>query len=132
MVDGMAQFASLLYFERTLAPVEAQTHIHTALVKALGYDGNTTVRQAGGLDKETPEYRALVQYRGAYIFRMLQWVIGNDNFEKLLAGYRQQFQNTPVSTEALEKLANEAAGGDLNYFFDEWLNGTGVPEFTPK
>src|SRR5437867_2899380 len=129
MVDGLAQFATLLYFEKTLAPVEAQPHIHTALVKALGYEGNTTVRQAGGLDKETPEYRALVQYRGAYIFRMLQWVIGEENFDKLLARYTQQFQNTPASTEAFEKMANEIAGGDLNYFFDQWLNGTGVPEF---
>lgn len=130
MVDGMAQFAGLLYFEKTLAPIDAQTHIHTALVKALGYDGNTTIRQAGGLEKDRPEYRALVQYRGAYVFRMLQWVIGVENFEKLLTRYTQQFQNTPVSTEAFQKLASETAGGDLNYFFDQWLNGTGVPEFT--
>src|SRR5437016_2810064 len=26
MIDGMAQFASLMYFEKSLAPVEAQTH----------------------------------------------------------------------------------------------------------
>src|SRR5207248_2824440 len=57
MVDGMAEFATLLYFEKILAPVDAQTHIHTALVKALGFEGNTTIRQAGGLDKDTPDYR---------------------------------------------------------------------------
>jgi tetratricopeptide (TPR) repeat protein len=129
MVDGMAQFASLLYFEKTLAPAEAQPHIHTALVKALGYEGNTTVRQAGGLDKDTAEYRALVQYRGAYVIRMLQWVIGNENFDKLMARYAQQFQNTPASTEAFEKMASDIAGGDLSYFFDQWLTGSGVPEF---
>ena len=83
------------------------------------------------LDKETPEYRALVQYRGAYILRMLQWVIGDQNFDKLLTRFVQQAQTTPVSTEAFEKLTTEAAGGDLNYFFDQWLNGTGVPEFVP-
>jgi len=129
LVDGMSQFAALWYFERTLAPVDAQVHIHTALVKALGYDGNTTIRQAGGLDKESRDYRALVQYRGAYVLRMLQWVIGEENFDKLVAQYTQQFQNTPASTEAFEKMATQLAGGDLNYFFDQWLNGTGVPEF---
>jgi aminopeptidase N len=129
MVDGMAQFASLLYFEKTLAPVEAQTHIHTALVKALGYEGTTTVRQAGGLDKDSPEYHSLVQYKGAYVFRMLKWVIGDENFDKLMARYIQQFQNTPASTDAFEKLASEVAGGDLNYFFEQWVNGSGVPEF---
>jgi len=129
LVDGMAQFAALLYFEKTLAPVEAQAHVHTALVKALGYEGNATIKQAGGMDKASPEYRALVQYRGAYVLRMLQWVIGDENFDKFLAAYAQQFQNTPASTEAVEKIANGIAGGDLNYFFDQWLNGFGVPEF---
>jgi aminopeptidase N len=127
--DGMAHFASLLYFEKTLAPVDAQPHIHTALVKALGYQGTTTVQQAGGLDPDSPEYHSLVQYRGAFIFRMLKWVIGDEKFDQLLARYIQQFQNTPVSTEAFEKLASDVAGQDLNYFFEQWINGTGVPEF---
>jgi aminopeptidase N len=129
LADGLAHFASLLYFEKTLAPVEAQTHIHTALVKALGYDGTTTVRQAGGLDIDSPEYHSLVQYKGAFIFRMLRWVIGDEKFDELLTKYVQQFQNTPASTEAFEKLASEVAGGDLNYFFDQWVSGSGVPEF---
>jgi len=46
-----------------------------------------------------------------------------------MSRYLEQFQNTPASTEAFEKLATEVAGGDLNYFFDQWLNSTGVPEF---
>src|SRR5207247_7988787 len=95
MVDGMAQFAGLLYFQKALAPVEAQTHIHSALVKALGYEGNTTIRQAGGLDRDTPEYHALVQCRGAYIFRIVQWVIGEENFSELLTPFSQHIQNTP-------------------------------------
>lgn len=127
--DGMAQFASLLYFEKTLSPAEAQTHIHTALVRALGYDGTNTVRQGGALDKDTPEYRALVQYKGAYVLRMLRWVVGDETFDKILAQYAQQFQNTPASTEAFEKLASDVAGGDLGYFFEEWVSGSGVPEF---
>ncbi|MBI2150633.1 MAG: tetratricopeptide repeat protein [Acidobacteria bacterium] len=130
MVDGMSVFAGLLYLEKTLSPAEAQEHIHRALVKALSYEGNTSVRQAGGFEKDSAEYHALVQYKGAYVFRMLRWVIGDESFDKFLARYVQEFQNTPASTEAVEKLASEAAGGDLNYFFDQWINSSGVPEFT--
>ena len=129
LVDGMAVFASLLYFEKTLSPAEAQEHINKALVKALGYEGTTSVRQAGGLEKDSPEYHSLVQYKGAFVLRMLRWVIGEENFQKLLTQYLQEFQNTPASTEAFEKLAADVAGGELNYFFDQWLNGSGVPEF---
>jgi hypothetical protein len=129
LADGMAQFAALTYFEKTLSPAEAQPHIHTALVRALGYEGNENLRQGGTYDKDTPEYRALVQYKGAYIFRMLRWVIGDEKFDQLLNRYQQQFQNTPVSTEAFEKLASDVAGGDLGYFFEQWVNSTGAPEF---
>lgn len=129
LVDGMAQFASLLYTEKALSPAEAQEHVDKALVKALGYEGNTSVRQAGGLDKDSPEYRSLVQYKGAFVLRMLRWVVGEENFNKLLSTYLQRFQNTPASTEAFEKLASDVAGGDLHYFFDQWLNSSGVPEF---
>jgi aminopeptidase N len=129
LVDGMAQFASLLYSEQTLSPAELQDRINKALVKALSYEGTTAIRQAGSLEKDSPDYRSLVEYKGAYVLRMLRWVIGDENFDKLLSQYVQQFQNTPASTEAFEKLASDVAGGDLGYFFDQWLNGSGVPEF---
>ncbi len=129
LVDGMSVFASLIYFEKALSPAEAQENIHRALVKALGYEGHTTIRQAGGLEKDSPEYHSLVEYKGAYVLRMLRWMIGDENFDKFLARYMQQFQNGGASTEAVEKLASELAGGDLNYFFDQWVNGSGVPEF---
>jgi aminopeptidase N len=129
LVDGMAVFASLMYFEKTLSPAEAQEHINKALVRALGYEGNTSIRQAGALEKDSAEYRSLVEYKGAFVLRMLRWVIGDDNFQKLLTTYLEKFQNTPASTEEFEKLASSVAGGDLNYFFDQWLSSSGVPEF---
>ena len=38
LVDGMSVFASLMYFEKTLSPADAQEHINKALVRALGYE----------------------------------------------------------------------------------------------
>ena len=40
LVDGMAVFASLMYFEKTLSPADAQEHINKALVRALGYESS--------------------------------------------------------------------------------------------
>src|SRR5262249_46799013 len=130
MVDGMAQFASLLYFEQLLSPAEAQTHVHTTLVRALGYEGSTTVRQACALDQDTPENRAVVRCRWASVVRLLRWGVGDESFDKIFSRYVQQFQSAPASTDAFEKLASDAAGGDLTYFFEEWVRGSGVPEFT--
>jgi len=132
LVDGMAVYASLLYFEKALSPADAQDHVHKALVKALGYEGSTSIRQAGSLDKDTLEYHSLVEFRGGYIFRMLQWVMGDEKFHDLMTRYLEQFQTKPVSTEAFVKLASQVAGEDLNYFFEQWLNSSGVPELQDK
>jgi aminopeptidase N len=130
LVDGMAVFASLWYFEKSLSPAEFQDYVDKAMVKALAYQGSTTVHQAGTLEKDGADYHALVEYRGAYIFRMLRWIIGDEKFNALISQYVKKFQDTPASSEAFQQLATQVAGEDLNYFFDQWLNSSGVPEFS--
>jgi tetratricopeptide (TPR) repeat protein len=41
-----------------------------------------------------------------------------------------RFQKTPASTDAVKKLAADTAGQDLDYFFEQWLNDSGIPEMT--
>jgi aminopeptidase N len=132
LVDGLAVFASLIYFEKSLSPADSQEHIQRALVKALGYEGSNTVLQAGGLDKDSADYRSLVEYKGAFIFRMLQWVIGDEKFDTLLAQYVDRFKDTPASTAEFQRLSSNVADEDLTYFFDQWLNSSGVPEFSDE
>ena len=126
--DGMAVFASLLYGERNLSPAEFQDQVDKALVKALAYEGNMSVRQAGGSDKDSLEYHSLVEYKGAFILRMLQWVIGNDKFDTLLTRYVDQFKDKPVSTAEFLKLTSDVSGDNMSYFFDQWLYSSGVPQ----
>jgi tetratricopeptide (TPR) repeat protein len=59
----------------------------------------------------------------------LKFVMGEEKFSELLNQYLQKFQNTPASTDAFIDLASQVAGEDLTYFFDQWLNSSGVPEF---
>jgi aminopeptidase N len=127
--DGMAVFASLVYFEKALSPAEFQDYVDKTMVKALAYQGSTTVHQAGSLEKDSADYHSLVEYRGAYVFRMLRWVIGDDKFNTLISQYVEKYQSAPASTEAFQQLASKVAGEDMNYFFDQWLNSSGVPEF---
>ena len=66
--------------------------------------------------------------RFAELLDRLAYEPGRNNKLKLLTAYLEKFQNTPASTEEFEKMASAVAGGDLNYFFDQWLNSSGVPE----
>src|SRR5258705_11874242 len=81
------------------------------------------------MEKDTLEYHSLVEFRGGYVLRMLQWVIGDEKFHDLMTRYLERFGNKPASTDAFIKLASEVAGEDLTFFFEQWLNSSGVPEF---
>ena len=130
LADGFSTFASLLYAEKDLSPASYQDQVDKALVKALASEEMISVLDAGKLERESPDYRALVQYKGAYVLRMLQWVIGDEKFNTFLTKYVERFQNTPASTDAVKKLASEVTGDDLDYFFEQWLVDTGIPEMT--
>lgn len=128
LVDGMAVFASLLYGEKSLSPAESQDQVDKTLVKALAYEGNMSVRQAGGSDKDSLEYHSLVENKGAFVLRMLRWVIGDEKFDTLLTRYADQFKDKPVSTAAFTKLTSDVAGDDMDYFFQQWVSSSGVPQ----
>jgi aminopeptidase N len=129
LVDGMATFAGLLYLEKQLSPLEFQAQADKALVKALAYEGKMTPRQAGTFSRDSLEYHSLVEYKGAYILRMLRWVMGDSKFNELISRYMEAFRDTPATTEAFMRLASTVAGENLNYFFEQWLNSWGAPEF---
>jgi tetratricopeptide (TPR) repeat protein len=63
---------------------------------------------------------------------MFRWVVGNENFDKLERSLAQQFQGKPVDVDGLEKLAEQVTGEKLNWFFTQWLDSTGAPEFKNK
>jgi len=126
--DGMAVFASLLYGEKNLSPAEFDEQVGKVLVKALAYEGSMTMRQAGGTEKDSLEYHSLVENKGAYVFRMLQWVMGNEKFDKLMTRFVDQFKDKPVSAAAFIKLASDVQGDELGYFFDQWVSSSGVPQ----
>jgi aminopeptidase N len=132
LVDGFATFASLLYAEENLPPAVFQDQVDKALVKALASQNSMSTIDAGKLERESPDYRALVQYKGAYVLRMLRWLIGKEKFSEFLVRYVDRFQNTPASTDAVKRLASDVSGDDLNYFFEQWLVDTGVPEMTAE
>jgi len=64
------------------------------------------------------------------VFRMLRETIGKDNFDRLLATFLDTYKGQNASIDDFEKLATKISQEPLRYFFAQWVEGTGVPEFT--
>jgi aminopeptidase N len=60
---------------------------------------------------------------------MLRYVIGDESFFKTLKAYTQQYAWKSANTDDFKKVAETASGQDLGYFFIQWIESSGAPEF---
>jgi len=64
------------------------------------------------------------------VLRMLRETMGKDKFDQLLHTFLENYRGKNASIDDFEKLSSNIAGENLRYFFAQWVEGTGVPEFT--
>lgn len=126
--NGNARYAELLWDQHENGSGAMEQDMHDTYVEALTVD-NPPMIQAGRLDDYSPEYWALTAGKGAAVLNMLHQVIGNDNFNKLMSAFPQQYAWKSVSTVDFRKMAEQISGQNLQYFFVQWLESTGAPEF---
>jgi hypothetical protein len=126
--NGSARYAELLWDEHANGPSALEQDLHDTYVEAMTVDTPPLI-QAGRLDDYSPEYWALTAGKGAAVLNMLRYVIGNDNFNKLMSSFPEKYSWQSVSTVDFRKMAEEISGQNLQYFFVQWLESSGAPQF---
>jgi aminopeptidase N len=126
--NGNARYSEMLYLEHGNGPAALEQEIRDTYVEALTVD-NPPVIQSGRLEDYSPEYWAETASKGAAILNMLRSVMGNDNFFKLLHAFPDQHGWQSVTTADFRKMAEQISGQNLQYFFLQWIESSGAPEF---
>jgi tetratricopeptide (TPR) repeat protein len=126
--NGSARYAELLWDEHANGSGTLEQDLHDTYVEALTVDSPPMI-QAGRLDDYSPEYWALTAGKGAAMLNMLRNVIGNDNFNKLMHSFTEKYGWQSVTTVDFRKMAEQVSGQNLQYFFVQWLESSGAPEF---
>jgi hypothetical protein len=98
------------------------------MVESLTVD-NVPIIQAARLEDYSPELWALTGGKGAAVLNMLRHVIGDEKFFQTLKAFAQENVWKSVSTETFQKTAEKVSGQDLGYFFIQWIESSGAPEF---
>lgn len=72
--------------------------------------------------------------RGAFVLGMLAREVGPERLDRLLGGFVRRHAGTAVAwaefREHLERSYRDETGRELGWFFDQWFQRTGAPEFT--
>ena len=126
--NGLARYSEFLYLEHANGPASLEGDLKDTYVEALTAD-NPPLIQASRLEDYSPEYWAATAAKGAAVFNMLRWVMGDANFQKLLKALPDQYSWKSVSTDQLKKMAEDLSGENLQSFFIQWIESSGAPEF---
>jgi aminopeptidase N len=131
ITNGMSRYAELMYLEDSAGKNAFESAVTDISAGALAYDTEplTTI---GRLDPFSPQFQSMTLEKGAMVFHMLRWEMGNDVFLKFLRGLLTQYTDKSVRTSNVETLAASQSNLELQAFFAQWLDGTGAPAFTNK
>lgn len=131
VTNGMARYAEILYLEHLNGAQAIEPEIRDLYVDALTVT-DAPVRQAARFEDYSPEFFAITGSKGATVYHMLRWVIGEEPFRKFLKAATDRFANRSIATDDVRKLAEEVSGENLQGFFIQWLESTDAPEFRLK
>ncbi len=131
ITNGMSRYGELMYVEHVAGQTALQAAVIDISAGALAYD-TIPLTSAGRLEPFSTQFQSMTLEKGAMVFHMLRWEIGDDNFTKTLRALITQYGDKPTRTRDVEKVAEEQSQQQLTAFFAQWLDGTGAPAFVDK
>jgi len=131
ITNGMARYGELMYLEDASGRSALDLAILDVSAGALAYD-TIPLSSAGRLSPFSPEFQSMTLEKGALVFHMLRWEVGDDSFIKILRAALSQFTDKGIKNSDFEKVAEAQSQQQLTPFFAQWLDGTGAPAFTNK
>lgn len=127
--EGLATYSSALFIQDLEGETAFEDRMHTIAIDALTHESVRPIAQAGQLHPFSPEYQSIVFDKGAMVFHMLRWVIGDPAFFATLQAAARDDAWKSITTAQFQKLAEQSGKQSLTYFFAQWVDSTGVPQF---
>jgi len=130
-MDGGARYSEARYIEFAAGRAGAQEAVKDMSVGALAYE-SVPLGQVGTLDPFDPVFQSMVTDKGGMIFHMLRFAVGEQNYDKIMRTFFQEFAGKSVTTADLRAVSEKVTGQQMTWFFSQWLDSTGAPEFKDK
>ena len=136
VTDGLSRYAEAMYAEQSGGVAQLNKALEDFAVGALMFEDAAPIAQADRIGAYSDPYYSIVDDKGAMVFHMLRAELGDEAFTALLKDFYKQNRGKTATIDSFEKMtkAPPAKPGEppvnLLSFYSQWLNSTGVPEFT--
>ncbi len=131
ITNGMSRYAELMFVEDESGRTALKSAILDVSAGALAYD-TTPLSSVGRLNPFSPQFQSMTLEKGAMVFHMLRWELGDAMFKKVLQGALSQYTDKSMRSSDFEKVAEAVSQQQLTPFFAQWVDGTGAPQFVKK
>ena len=131
LTDGFSRYSEAMYVENAAGAAGLEEVVKDMSVGALAYD-NVPLSSASKLDPFSTEFQSLVTDKGAMILHMLRWVLGEDKYLKTMREFAETYAGKSATMDEFKAIAEKYYGDQLTWFFSQWLDSTGAPEFKLK
>jgi predicted negative regulator of RcsB-dependent stress response len=131
ITNGMSRYGELMYLENENGRSAMDAAIDDVAAGAQAYD-TMPLSSSGRLAPFSPEFQSMTLEKGAMVFHMLRWKLGDKAFLATLKGVLSQYTDSSIRAEDFEKVAEEQSQLQLTPFFSQWIDGTGAPQFKDK
>ncbi len=143
-VESLAEFFSAIYLEKAFGRGEYQQQVDEWRRRVLTVDAKSSVQDSSVIyagDDGGASYQAAVYNKGPYAFHLMRELFGDEKFFPFLKKFSQELAaRREIVSRDIQVVSEEALGGvdpntgeqynvDLEWFFDQWIRGTGVPEY---
>jgi aminopeptidase N len=129
--DGFARFSEARYVASAVGEAGYEQVVKDMAVGALAYD-SVPLSSASRLDQFSPEFQSLTTDKGGAVLHMLRFVMGEEKFNNTLRGFAIKFAGKSATTDDFRKEAESHYGDQLAWFFSQWMDSTGAPDFKSK
>ncbi len=129
--DGFSRYSEAMYVENAAGAAGLEEAVKDMSVGALAYD-TVPLSSVSKLDIFSTEFQSLATDKGAMILHMLRWVLGEDKYNKTMRDFATEYAGKSASMDDFKTIAEKNYGDQLTWFFSQWLDSTGAPEFKLK
>jgi aminopeptidase N len=131
LTDGFSRYSEAMYVESAAGSAGLEEAVKDMSVGALAYD-TVPLSSASKLDPFSTEFQSLVTDKGAMILHMLRWVLGEEKYLKAMREFAETYAGKSATLDDFKTIAEKYYGEQLTWFFSQWLDSTGAPEFKVK
>lgn len=122
--EGYATYAEALYVEHDQGEAAFQATVQ-------GFINNGINDSTPLVNPNADQFAGSLVYRkGGIVLHMLRGVVGDDDFFAASRNYLNAHAYGIVETQDLQDAMEAQSGMDLQPFFDQWVYGTGYPEYS--